>query len=194
MKQKNRNEIKIEDTWDLTYIFKSKEEFDNNLKLTKNLLPKISEYKGKLLESDKSLLSFLELSDELERKLYKLYYYAHLSLDVDTTNTLSQEMEGKVSNLLQEYSVLSSFVIPELLKSNYDVVLDYINKNSELEKYRFNLECIYRYQKHSLNEEMEKLLSTISKSFIADDTFEALTDADMTFPNILDISNLISFI
>ena len=185
MKQKNRNEIKIEDTWDLTYIFKSKEEFDNNLKLTKNLLPKISEYKGKLLESDKSLLSFLELSDELERKLYKLYYYAHLSLDVDTTNTLSQEMEGKVSNLLQEYSVLSSFVIPELLKSNYDVVLDYINKNSELEKYRFNLECIYRYQKHSLNEEMEKLLSTISKSFIADDTFEALTDADMTFPNIL---------
>ncbi len=185
MKQKNRNEIKLEDTWDLTYIFKDKNEFDKNLEDAKKLLPEISKYKGRLLASADSLLSFLEFSDDIERKLYKLYYYAHLSLDVDTTNTNSQEMEGKVSNLLQEYSVLSSFVIPELLKSNYDVVLKYIENNKKLEKYRFNLECIYRYQKHSLNEEMEKMLSMLSKSFIADDTFEALTDADMYFPNII---------
>ncbi len=123
MKQKNRNEIKLEDTWDLTYIFKDKNEFDKNLEDAKKLLPEISKYKGRLLASADSLLSFLEFSDDIERKLYKLYYYAHLSLDVDTTNTNSQEMEGKVSNLLQEYSVLSSFVIPELLKSNYDVVI-----------------------------------------------------------------------
>ena len=185
MKQKNRSEIKLEDTWDLTYIFKDKEDFFKALEEVKPLLSKVSNYKGKLLESDKTLLSFLEFSDEIERKLYKLYYYAHLSLDVDTTNTSSQEMEGKVSNLLQEYSVLSSYVVPELLKGEYTLVEEYINKNSELEKYHFNLECIYRYKNHSLNEEMEKVLSTLSKSFIADDTFEALTDADITFPFIL---------
>ena len=185
MKQRNRSEIKLEDTWDLTYIFKNKDEFLKSLNETKKLIPEISKYKGKLLENDKNLLEFLEFSDQLERKLYKLYYYAHLSLDVDTTNTSSQEMEGKVSNLLQEYSVLSSFVIPELLKSDYKIVLDFINKNKELEKYKFNLECIYRYKNHSLNEEMERVLSTLSKSFIADDTFEALTDADITFPHIL---------
>ena len=185
MKQKNRSEIKIEDTWDLTYIFKNKEEFFKSLKETEKIIPEISKYKGKLLENDKNLLEFLEFSDEIERKLYKLYYYAHLSLDVDTTNTSSQEMEGKVSNLLQNYSVLSSFVIPELLKSDYNKVLEFIKKNKDLEKYQFNLECIYRYKNHSLSEEMERTLSTLSKSFIADDTFEALTDADMTFPKIM---------
>lgn len=185
MKQKNRSEIKIEDTWDLTYIFKNKEDFFKSLKETEKIIPEISKYKGKLLENDKSLLEFLEFSDEIERKLYKLYYYAHLSLDVDTTNTSSQEMEGKVSNLLQNYSVLSSFVIPELLKSDYNKVLEFIKKNKDLEKYQFNLECIYRYKNHSLSEEMERTLSTLSKSFIADDTFEALTDADMTFPKIM---------
>ena len=185
MKQKKRSEIKVEDTWDLTYIFKDRDDFFKALDEVKPLLSKVLDYKGKLLESDKSLLSFLEFSDEIERKIYKLYYYAHLSLDVDTTNTISQEMEGKVSNLLQEYSVLSSFVIPELLKNDYSIVEDYLKTNSNLEKYRFNLECIYRYKNHSLSEEMEKLLSTLSKSFIADDTFEALTDADMTFPSIL---------
>ena len=185
MKQKKRSDIKIEDTWDLTLIFKNDEEFRKELESAKKDIYKINEYKGKILNSSKTLLNFLELSDDIERKLYKLYYYAHLNLDTDTTNTYYQDMEGKVSNLLQEESIISSFVLPELLKGDYNIVLKYLKENKDLEKYRFNLECIYRYQNHSLNEEMEKLLSTISKSFIADETFEALTDADLTFPNVL---------
>lgn len=185
MKQKLRSEIKESDTWDLTYIFKNENEFNKSLELAKNEIVKISEYKGKILSNDKTLLSFLEFSDNIERKLYKLYYYAHLSLDVDTTNTISQKREGKVTNLLQEYSVLSSFVLPEMLKADYETVKKYLDENNDLKKYRFNLECIYRYQNHSLSEENEKLLSLISKGFVADDTFEALTDADMTFGNIL---------
>ena len=185
MKQKLRSEIKKEDTWDLTYIFKNDDEFNKSLEKTREEIKKISEFKGKLLESSDILLSFLEYSDEIERKLYKLYYYAHLTLDTDTTNTESQTKEGKVTNLLQEHGILSSFVLPELLKGDYDVVKKYIKENKGLEKYSFNLEEIYRYQKHSLSEECEKMLSNLSKSFIADEAFEALTDADITFPNII---------
>ena len=185
MKQKKRSEIDVVDTWDLTYIFKSNDEFNKEFDKVKKSLSKITKFKGKILESSDSLLSFLELSDEIERKLYKLYYYAHLNLDADTTNTFYQEMEGRVARLLQEDGILTSFVLPEFLKGDYKIVLKYLKEKKELEKYRFNLECIYRYQRHSLNEEMEKLVSTLSKSFIADETFEALTDADMTFPNVL---------
>ena len=184
MKQKKRSEIDVNDTWDLTYIFKNDNEFNKSLCECTKLINDVEKYKGKLLNSGSDLLSYLEFSDNIERKLYKLYYYAHLSLDVDTTNTKYQEMEGKVSNLLQKYSILSSYVLPELLRGDYDDVLKYINENKKLDKYRFNLECIYRYKNHSLNEESEKIISNLSKSFIASDTFEALTDADITFPNI----------
>ena len=184
MKQKKRSEIDLVDTWDLTLIFKNDAEFEKSLKETQKEISKISDYKGRILESSDTLLSFLELTDEIECKLYKLYYYAHLNLDTDTTNTKYQDMEGRVTNLLQEESVLSSFVLPELLKGDYDVVLEYIKENDKLKKYRFNLEMVYRYQNHSLSEESEELLSNISKSFIASDAFEALTDADMTFGNI----------
>ena len=184
MKQKKRSEIDLVDTWDLTLIFKNDAEFEKSLKETQKEISKISDYKGRILESSDTLLSFLELTDEIERKLYKLYYYAHLNLDTDTTNTKYQDMEGRVTNLLQEESVLSSFVLPELLKGDYGVVLEYIKENDKLKKYRFNLEMVYRYQNHSLSEESEELLSNISKSFIASDAFEALTDADMTFGNI----------
>ena len=70
------------------------------------------------------------------------------------------------------------------MKGDYEKVKEFIKENSKLVKYSFNLEEIYRYQKHSLSEEGEVIMSTISKSFIAEDTFEALTDADISFPNI----------
>ena len=185
MKQKLRSEINTKDTWDLTYIYKNEDEFNKELDSIKKEIQKINEYKGHLLDSSESLLKYLEFSDVIERKLYKLYYYAHLNLDVDTTNTHYQQMEGIVSNLLQEEGIISSFVMPELMKGDYNKVLEFINENKGLEKYRFNLECIYRYQKHTLNEEEEKLLSNLSKVLgNSSDVFENLTDADITFPNI----------
>ena len=184
MKQKLRDEIDIKDTWDLTYIFKDENEFEKMYEETKKEIEKVSSFKGKLLASSDSLLKFLDYSDNIERKLYKLYYYAHLNLDTDTANTASQAREGRVANLLQKYSVLSSFVQPELLKGSLEQVKEYIKENKELEKYTFNMEELYRFKSHWLSEEKEEMLSMLSKSFIASDTFEALTDADITYPNI----------
>ena len=154
MKQKTRSEIDIKDTWDLTYIYPNDEAFYHDLKQVKDIIHEIDDYRGKLLASAKNLLAFLRKSDEIERKLYKLYYYAHLKLDQDTTNTTYQEMEGKIANLLQEYSILTSYVVPELMKSDYNVVLNYLQEEKELEIYRFNLEEIYRYQNHTLSDKV----------------------------------------
>ena len=185
-KQKERNDIKLEDTWDLTLIFKSDEDFYNELKKVEENISLITKYQGHILDNSNNLLSFLKQSDNDERSLYKLYYYAHLKLDQDTANTTYQEMEGKITNLLQKYGVLTSFVMPELMEGDYNKVLEYINENKDLEVYRFNLENLYRYQNHSLNHDEEKIVSMLSKSLsTAENTFESLTDADMTFPDIV---------
>ena len=184
-KQRERKDIKIEDTWDLTLIFKTDEDFYKELKEVESNISVITKYQGHILDNSNSLLSFLKQSDLDERKLYKLYYYAHLKLDQDTSNTTYQEMEGKITNLLQQYGVLTSFIMPELMQGDYNKVLEYIKENKELETYRFNLESIYRYQAHSLNHDEQLLLSKLSKSLdVAEKTFESLTDADITFPDI----------
>ena len=56
MKQRLRNEIKEEDTWDLTYIFKDENEFNKTYDEVKNEIKKVNEYKGKLLDDSNSLL------------------------------------------------------------------------------------------------------------------------------------------
>lgn len=185
-KQKLRSEIKEEDTWDLTLIYKNEDVFFQELEDAKKEIDVVKKYEGHILDDAKTLLSFLKESDEVERKLYKLYYYAHLKLDEDTTNTNSQQKEGLITNLIQEYSVLSSFVMPELMKGDYSKVLSYIEELDELKVYKFNLENIYRYQSHSLNNDEEIIISRLSKVIDnASSVFEALTDADITFPMIV---------
>ena len=118
-KQRERKDININDTWDLTLIFKSDEDFYKELDKVSKETKEITKYQGHILDNSNSLLSFLKQSDIDERRLYKLYYYAHLKLDQDTANTTYQEMEGKITNLLQKYGILTSFIMPELMQGDY---------------------------------------------------------------------------
>ena len=186
MKQKKRSEINEKDTWDLSVLYKNTEAFKEEYKKLKEDIKEIEKYKGKLLESADTLLNFLKLEDTLERRLYKLYYYAHLNFDVDTTNAKSLELTAEISQLITIYSTLTSFVDPELLKAEYAKILNFYNEKPELLTYRFNLEDLYRYKKHTLKENAEKILSTLSEALNAsDEIYESLTDSDLTFGNIV---------
>lgn len=186
MKQKKRAEIAYEDTWDLTVIYPDLTSFFNDYHDLETKMQEVLNYQGKLLTSSKILLEFLELSDTLERKLYKLYYYAHLSFDVDTSNAKNLELCGQVDNLMTNYTSLTSFVNPELLKGNYNLILKFIKEEPNLAKYRFNLEDLYRYKKHILTLKEEKILSNLTEVFSASSKiYESLTDTDLTFGNII---------
>ncbi len=185
MKQKTRSEIALEDTWDLTTIYKNEHDFLLEYQKLEQSLDNLLKYKGRLLESGKTLLEFLELSDNYERKLYKLYYYAHLSFDADTTNDKARELTGMVSNLMITYSSLLAFVNPELLKGNYKKIEKFYQEEPKLLKYKFNLEELYRYKKHTLSEKEEKILSTLQEALSASENiYESLTDSDLTFGTI----------
>ena len=103
MKQRKRCEIKEEDTWDLTLIYLNETDFLQDYDNFLEEMQEINDYKNHLLDNSQTLLNFLVLSDKLERKLYRLYYYAHLNFDVDTTNARSKELLGMVDNLMVKY-------------------------------------------------------------------------------------------
>ena len=65
-------------------------------------------------------------------------------------------------DILSKYDEATSFVMPELLKTDYEVIKKYIKENKGLEEYSFDLEKIYRYQPYVLTESEEKLVSNIS--------------------------------
>ncbi len=186
-KQRKREEIEEKYTWDLTTIYKSDEDWYDELNKVSKEVEEIPNFKGKIVSSSKDLLNYLKFDEKLNRRIYKLYYYAHLKHDQDTTNTKYQTMEGKISDLLQKQSELSSFVNPELFSIKYEKILEYIKEEKDLEEYSFTLEQIYRYENHKLNEDEEKIISSLSNVLgISEDTYTSLTDSDLKFGMIKD--------
>ena len=186
-KQKLRSELEEKYKWDLSPIYSCNEDWYKDLKVVSKEVERVLDYKGKLLNSAKSLLEYLEFSIKLERKLYKLYYYAHLNFDADTTNNDYQQMSGKIQNLLAKYNELDSFSNPEMMKVDYEVVKKFYEEEPKLKEYEFVLEQIYRYKDHILTEEQESLLSAFSNiNSIPEEAFEALTDSDIKFGFIKD--------
>lgn len=185
-KQRTRQEIEEQYKWDLTTIFKTDEDFRSELEVVKKEIETLKDYKGKIVDSAENLYKYLTDSDLIERRMYKLYYYAHLKHDEDTTNPKYQELLGCINNVLQKHSEITSYVIPEMLSISYDKIKEYYEDEPKLLDYEFNLECVYRYKEHTLDEKQEKLLSTLSKVFDSpENSYEALTDSDLTYGNII---------
>ena len=184
--QQTRSKISNEYKWDLTSIYKNDKEFEKDLEKAKKEIKKIANFKD-LLSSSKRLLEYIKYDQDTERLLYRLYYYAHLNHDSDTTDTKYQKMIKNVSDILTEYRELSSFVNPLFMKTDYSIIEKYYKEESELKEYEFNLKNMYRYQAHTLDENEEKILSILDNTLSnPSSTYEALTDSDMEYGTITD--------
>ena len=184
-KEKTRNEIDDKYKWDLTTIYKSDDEWQKDFDKAKEDMLKISDYKDNFLSSSDKLYKFLKYDEKIDRLISKLYYYAHLNFDVDTGNDKYKEMFNKTRDLLNKYNELTSFVVPYILKSDYSVFEKYYEENPVLLEYKFQIDNIYRFKKHTLDEEKEKMLSSFSNLLSnPEDTFATLTDTDLKFGTI----------
>ena len=184
MKQKNRSEYK-KNMWRVEDIYPTVDDFYKELDSLRKELSKYNSYKGKIMSSSSTLLEFLKFDVEYSKRFEDLYLYAHINNDSDTTNSMYQELYGKVSNLYVEYSTTTSFIIPEILESDYSLVEKYIKECKELEDFRRNLYLVFRNKGHMLNKENEELLSNFGNVFSCPSEIqEVLTDSDMTFEPI----------
>ena len=85
-----------------------------------------------MMNSAKNLLDSILDDIKISRLINKLYMYAHLFSDSDTSNTYYQELKGKVSNLDIEYSKISAFVLPTLLKEDYSKIEKFYKEEPKL--------------------------------------------------------------
>ena len=185
-KQKLRSEIDDKYKWDLSSIYKTDEEFLEELNNMKQEIKEVDKYSKIIMDNSENLYNCLKLTDNLEMKLEKLYSYAHLHNDEDTSDNKYQKYYGLVINLDSEYSKITSFIIPELMKYDYSKIEEFYKEYPKLkEEYEFVLSDLYRSKKYKLDEKVEKTLSYLTKAFDnSEDIYSLLTNSDFTFDNI----------
>ncbi len=187
-KQKKRSEISDEFKWDLEYLVKDESDFNNKFKEVEKLLNKLINYKGKILESENSLIEFLKLKELSNQKLAKLIYYSRNLFNVDTTNNKSLSYKLRIDNINKILEKLS-FVENELINGK-DKILEYLKDNKELKIYKHYFNDLFRYSKHILNDEKEELISKISTGLTdLSEIFDNIDSTDVKFENIKDENN-----
>ena len=188
---KDRSMIETKDKWDLSLIYKTQKDFENELEITKNLILEYrKKYENHTMDNANIFYNSIIDSLEISRKLDKLYVYASMKSDEDVSNNDNQELKNKVINLYDLATSNMFFIDTELLKEDYAKIEKFYQDEPKLLEHEVNIKDTFRYKKHTLSDIEEKLLSNISKAFGNDEqTYGYLTDSDMTFGTIKNEDN-----
>ena len=181
---KKRSEIENKYKIDTTSLFKDNNEFELALKEIEKDINKISKFVGKLMDKD-NLYEVLSLDENLVRRLYRLYTYAHINNDVELSINLYNEYVSKVLFFYNKYSSLSSYIVPELLENEYSVIEEKIKKDIRLKDYELSLKKIFRLKEHTLNKQEEFIISKLTTPYDAiENAYSKLKDVDLKFEKI----------
>lgn len=185
--EKKRSEILEKDQWDLSTIYENEELWEADFIKVKNSIDSFGQYENHFMDSATTFLEVIEADLAIDRLLSKLYMYAHLKSDEDTTNTKYQTLMGRMDQLLQDYSTVNSFVLPTMLEHDYSEIERFYEDEPKLREYTYYLENLYRYKEHTLDKEKSEMMAMMSKVCNnSESTYEALTDSDLKFGTFLD--------
>ena len=164
--------------WNLNYLLKDDNEFEEKLEELKKLCETIASYKGKLGD-EQSFKEYFMKQLELENKIGPVYMYAHLGSDLNKKDMSKAAMLQKVMMMFNNFSIATAFEQPELIQVGKEKVMKFIDNNKEIEEYRFYLEDLFRKQAHVLNYNEEEILSTVNPALSKGrDLYSALSVAD----------------
>ena len=182
-----RKDFKEDLKWNVKDLYQTEEDYEKDYHYIKEHLKDYAKYQGHILDSEDTLYEVLSFDYKMSEKLERIYVYAHINNDSDTTDVKYQTMFGKAYKLYEEYNEATSFLVPEILKGSWGLIEKYINNNSKLKEYERVLKNIFRMKKYILSDKEEKILSSLSTTFSTpDNVYSYLTDADMKFGTIKD--------
>ncbi len=188
-----RLEVASTDQWDLSPLYSNLEawqkEYEEFLRVySETGFCSLLSLRGRLAESPAQLASFLDEYFLIERRLMKLYTYAHLRHDEEMGRGDCKEAFGKAMRLLYELKEATSWVQPELLALKEEQMTQ-LCAAPELARFTVYLKRIIRMKPHTLSQEGEMLLAKAMQALEAPrKAFGALSNVDLQFPKVADSS------
>jgi oligoendopeptidase F len=184
---KKREAIDEKYKWDLTTIFATDEAFEAELAEVLTALEDARSLAGTLTDSAENLLAVTDTELALMQRVEKLYVYASMKNDQDTTVSLYQEYQAKVTALYAKFSEVFAFYEPEFMTLSQERFAQFVIDQPKLQTYGHFFEQLFDRKAHVLSSAEEALLAGASEIFGAGaETFEILDNADIVFPTIRD--------
>ena len=182
-----REEIDEHYKWNLKDIYSSDDEWEIDFKFVEENIIGYVRFEGRITDSAETLLACLKFDEEIGIKLERLYLYSMLSKDSDMRDTKYQGMDDRIKQVYSKVLTASSFIKPEVLKSDEKKIINLINSNPGLKIYKQSFDDLLRFRKHTLEREQEELLAMASEvTQVPYNTYSLFTNADLKFPIVID--------
>lgn len=164
--------------WNLDQFYTNEQDWQKDLELFKENIPKLAAFKGKLGEYD-NFLAYFKLDEEVSKLFYKLYGYVSLGSDLNLKEVKLASMKQQVMLLANQLGQVTSWVNPELLVIGKDKVFEFIKKDASLTPYTFVFEKLFMQAKHILSEEQESIMANFGPTAsIPSNLYQALSIVD----------------
>lgn len=179
----NRSHLEEKYTWDLSTIFATDAAWETEADSLSAAIEAARQQAGHLLDSSSSLLDITELQLKLARRVEKLYVYASMKNDQDTTVAKYQEYQAKASGIYAKFSEAFSFYEPEFMALSQETYQAFLAEKPELAVYDHFFDKLFKAREHVLSQAEEELLAGAQEIFNgAEETFSILDNADIAFP------------
>jgi oligoendopeptidase F len=172
--------------WDLSQIYSSNEEFKKDLENVKKMLKNLEKYKNKLNKNDKKIiLKYFKDDTEFGIILEKLAVYARVKIDDNGKDEDAIKNYAEINGLFAQMGQKLAFVKTELASLSDEFLIE-MQKDKDFKDFDREIEDILRHKKHTLSEEKESLIASISDFNNTDDIFDTLSDVEMDHGEFID--------
>lgn len=159
MELARRQDVPVNETWDLSLLYKTEEDMYSDVKKAQKLTEEIvKNYKGNL-NTPENIVNCLDDMEEVLKIEHVAGAYAMLAVEVDYYDNHNQERSAKVNADFSKINAELSFVDSEILEQSEET----IKKAAEIAvRSKIYLENLLRKKPHMLSPETEKVLAALS--------------------------------
>ena len=184
-----RADIPAKYKWDMTNIYATEQDFDADYQKAADMVAAFPAHASTMGESAQGLLAMFNDFTSMLRVVEKLYMYAHLSSDADTTDNHYLAMMGKMRNLFNKLGSASFFVTPTLIRLDSATVAQWMEECPALRAFSRDIELAQREKPHTLSDECEKLMADMASGMGGAANVRGIfANADLQFGKIRDES------
>lgn len=182
-----RDEIDPRYKWRLEDIYSDEDEWEADFRKVQQLSKEIASYRGRLAGSTEVLLECLKLRDDLFALAEKIFAYARMRRDENNAEPRYQALTDRAVTLLTEANAAASFIVPEIITIDEELLKKSIDEMEGLSVYRHFFHDILRQKKHVLSDREEELLALADEVMDSpSEIFSMFNDADIRFGTIKD--------
>ncbi len=183
--QVERDQIEDKYKWDLTDIYSSDEAWQESKEQLIKELDKVESFKGTLTKSSGQLLKAMEYTTKISKEAIKLSIYAGMHSDLDTRDMHYLGMRQEVQQLFSSFGAKASFIDPEILSVEWEVIEEFIEEEPLLKPYEKGLSDLFRLQQHTPDEAEGRIIALSGMvSGVPSSVYSTFTNAEMPNPEV----------